>query len=70
MTVQSEVFWMVWGQGQGVPEYRHPNRAAAETEAKRLAKVRPGVRFVVLKAEVGFRAPEAVQRTDFIEVPF
>lgn len=36
-----EPFWMVYGDGQGSPQYKHPTRESAETEAKRLARSCP-----------------------------
>jgi hypothetical protein len=43
-------FWMVYGEGQRSPTYKHASRALAETEAARLAKANPSIAFYVLKA--------------------
>lgn len=36
------------------PMFRHPTRESAETEARRLAGMLPGVQFVVLEAVATF----------------
>ena len=43
-------FWMVYGWGQGAPNYRHASESAAQAEAARLARMAPGTRFYVLRA--------------------
>lgn len=43
-------FWMVYGERQGAPTYKHDTREAAEQEAARLAKLHPGIAFYALKA--------------------
>jgi hypothetical protein len=45
-------FWLVWSpSGMRPPTYRHTTEAAARTEAERLARLRPGAEFFVLRAE-------------------
>lgn len=57
-------FWMVYGVGHGGPTYQHGSRAAAETEAQRLARKFPGSTFVVLEAV------QAVTKHEFHTVTF
>lgn len=45
----SHRFWMVYGERQSSPTYKHDSRDAAETEALRLAELNPGGAFYVLK---------------------
>lgn len=59
--MNSEVFWMVYGEGQRAPTMKHATRDVAETEAKRLARFNPGIAFYVL---------EAISRAEKIEVQF
>lgn len=42
-------FWMVYGEGQGAPTYKHDNEQDAAAEAQRLALRYPGCAFYVLK---------------------
>ena len=42
-------FWMVYGEGQGAPTYKHDSEEAASEEAQRLALRNPGCAFYVLK---------------------
>lgn len=42
-------FWMVYGEGQGAPTYKHDNLDDAAVEAQRLALRHPGVAFYVVK---------------------
>lgn len=44
-----ERYWMVHNASTGEAQKRHPTRDAAEVEAKRLAKTRPGLVFYVLE---------------------
>ncbi len=46
-------FWMVYGEGQGAPTYKHDSLKAASEEAERLAGRHPGIAFYVLKAKSG-----------------
>jgi hypothetical protein len=41
-------FWMVYGEGQNLPRFRHDTYSSAETEAERLARMNPGIAFYVL----------------------
>ena len=45
----NERFWMVYGEGQGSPTARHKTFDSARTEAERLARIAPGVRFFILE---------------------
>ena len=46
----TDVFWLVYGMGQGSPTHRHATQESAANEAKRLARAHKGVAFVVLEA--------------------
>lgn len=68
-------FWMVYGAGQGAPTARHKSFTGARTEAERLARHVPGVRFFILetvgaaeKVDVQFIDLRADDQTD--EIPF
>jgi hypothetical protein len=77
-----EKFWMVWGVQRNHPTYRHRSKLAAQAEARRLARVRPGELFVVLAAVDAFIAvvpepdtvrltkPNITQRTPDDDIPF
>lgn len=41
-------FWMVYGIGQGAPTVRHATETKALSEAQRLAKSNPDVKFCVM----------------------
>lgn len=43
-------FWMVYGEGQGAPTYKHDSHASALDEATRLAVKHPGIAFYTLNA--------------------
>jgi hypothetical protein len=45
-----EKFWMVWNENGGSPTCQHPSLESAETEAARLARMKPGSNFVVLES--------------------
>lgn len=70
-----EQFFLVWSpQGQTPPVVRHPTRAEAVIEAKRLAAQRPGAEFFVL-ASVGCAKRVDVAWIDHVddtetEIPF
>jgi hypothetical protein len=54
-------FWMVYGEGQGAPTYKHDSKQSAEEEAQRLALCHPGIAFYALKAtSIAFAASPAV----------
>jgi hypothetical protein len=68
-------FWMVYGAGQGAPTARHKLFMSARTEAERLARIAPGVRFFILetvgaveKVDVQFIDLRAGDPTE--EIPF
>jgi len=44
-----ETFWMVYGEGQRAPTYKHASQTAARQEAERLAREHKGTRFYVLE---------------------
>ena len=50
MSETETTFWMVYGEAQQPPAVKHETRVIAETEAKRLARFNPGIRFFVLEA--------------------
>ncbi len=66
------IFWMV--KGPGPCNAKHESLAAAEAEAKRLARMNPDVEFIVLQAVTGFVKRDVdrieVEDPDFEEVPF
>lgn len=43
-------FWMVYGEGQRAPTYKHDTQASALAEAVRLSAQCPGITFYTLKA--------------------
>lgn len=45
----SDRFWMVYGAGQGAPTARHKSFDSVRTEAERLARMVPGIRFFILE---------------------
>ena len=49
MAQHDDRFWMVYGHGQRRPVVRHKTEASALSEAEKLAKANPGVRFYVLQ---------------------
>lgn len=54
-------FWMVYGEGQGAPTYKHDSKQSAEEEAQRLALRHPGIAFYALKAtSIAFAASPSV----------
>lgn len=67
--MNSETFWMVWAEGGNAPKYKHPSEASAQNEAARLAKLKPGCRFVVLQAIEAVQVCD-IQRTKLSAVPF
>lgn len=69
--MRSEPFFMVYGLGQGAPNCTHDTFESAETEAKRLANLHPGIRFYVL-ATVGVAEKLTVhfRKIESDEIPF
>ena len=53
--MNTERFWMVYGEGQGAPTAKHGTRDSAERECGRLARLNPGVVFYALCAVSGSR---------------
>lgn len=47
---ETQKFWMVYGVGTRGPTYQHFSKAAAQSEAQRLAALHPETMFVVLAA--------------------
>lgn len=43
-------FWMIYGDGQRAPAYKHSTEESASAEAKRLARLNPEVTFYILEA--------------------
>jgi hypothetical protein len=50
MSEISKRFWMVYGEGQRAPAFKHYDRASAERECQRLARQNPGITFFALCA--------------------
>ena len=51
-------FWFVWTKHGKVPRYTHTTEESALAEAARLAVVRRGAKFIVLKAVHKLSVPE------------
>lgn len=49
-------FWMVYGEDQRAPSFRHLTKERAKAEAKRLALSHPEIKFFVLAAVDCYRA--------------
>lgn len=47
---RSKFFWMVYGEGQRAPTFKHDSPQEARREAERLARTNPGIKFFVLAA--------------------
>jgi hypothetical protein len=62
-------FWMVWNETGSPPKYKHKTYGAAETEAKRIARLAPGSTVIILKAVAGFKMCD-LQQIEFAGVPF
>jgi len=61
----TRAFYMVYGEGGRAPAVRHQSRAAAVTEATRLAANNPGQKFYVLQA-LEVLETNAVTRTELV----
>lgn len=57
-------FWMVYGEGKGVPTRKHETREEAVNEAQRLAKLNVGTKFYVLFAQMQVTADEPVVKVE------
>ncbi|HEU4986888.1 MAG TPA: hypothetical protein VFT89_07465 [Rhizobiaceae bacterium] len=64
MTSRQERFWMIYGMGQRPPTIRHESFESARSEAQRLARMVPGVRFFILETVAAAEKVD-VQFTDF-----
>lgn len=50
MTEGERTFFMVWSEKSHQTHYRHETSGAASTEAERLARSHPGIKFYVFAA--------------------
>lgn len=58
---------MVYGWGQGAPNVTHHREVDAITEARRLAKSNPGIRFFVLASVKGFQLADPVEEIPVVD---
>lgn len=67
---KATIFWMVVGEGP--TSFRHESRESAETEALRLARMKPGQWFYVTEAQSAHRVngSESVTLRDWQPVAF
>jgi hypothetical protein len=69
----NDSFHLVWNPSGHNPNFRHPDRDSAITEAERLARAHPGQQFFVLAA-TDLRIVDAMQRIELqptvFEPPF
>lgn len=49
-TMDNSPFWMVWNERGDAPRVKHPNKASAQREAERLARLNRGSAFIVLES--------------------
>jgi hypothetical protein len=49
--------WCIWTKFGRRPQFYHPTRELAMAEAERLACLRPGCKFIVMKMEGKFGVP-------------
>jgi hypothetical protein len=61
-----KVFWLVWNPAGGPPTHEHQTEESAIAEAKRLARLNRGQKFVVLRAITHFVVDD-MQRVDYEE---
>lgn len=54
LTIEPVEFWFIWTKKGQVPRRAHNSQALADDEAARLARLRPGKKFIVLRAERKF----------------
>ena len=58
-------YWAVWNKHRPwCPRFRHPSEASATSEAARLAALRPGRRFYVVRVEGFHMAPVVSEQED------
>lgn len=50
VTEESCEFWCVWTKTGRIPRFAHDTEALAKAEAERLAHVKPGKKFIVMRA--------------------
>lgn len=50
LMTEPAAFWFVWTKTGHVPRFAHDSFEAAQAEARRLALLRPGKKFIVLQA--------------------
>lgn len=66
-----DAFWIVWREDGASPTRKHKTRHSAEQEARRLALLTPGKRFIVLYTETAFEVADPIKRIDYaMEIPF
>lgn len=71
MAARKETFFLVWADGGKSPTFRHTNMRSAQIEADRLARLDPGVEFIVVEAKTGHLSPKpALELTLYDEIPF
>jgi len=61
VSVEHDVFWLVWNPKGYTPQHRHKSRGSACAEAERLAGINPGQVFYTLRAEEA-RVVDSMQR--------
>lgn len=61
------MFWMVYGMGQGAPTAMHRTVESAVAEAKRLSRSHPGIRFFVLASVNGYQLADPVEEIQIID---
>jgi hypothetical protein len=64
-----EAFWMVYGEGCTQPTKKHDTEQLAITEAERLARLKPGITFTVLRA-ICCCVKKDVDWRDYEYIPF
>lgn len=69
MIRNTQKFWMVYGEGQRAPAFRHLTKERARAEAKRLALAHPEIKFFVLAAVDCYRADAPEIRRMKIDPP-
>lgn len=62
-------FWMVYGEDQRAPAFRHRTKARAKAEAQRLALAHPEIKFFVLAVVDCYRADAPKVRRMKVDPP-